>query len=57
MFIRCIGSSSKGNCHALYTDNGEILLLDAGMIKKEILVGIDFSVADVAGCLVSHGHT
>ncbi len=57
MFIRCIGSSSKGNCYAIYADNGEILLLDAGMPRKEIFKGIDFNISGVVGCLVSHGHT
>lgn len=57
MYIRCLGSSSKGNCYALYSDNGKILLLDAGLPRKDILIGIDFNTADVTGCLVSHGHS
>lgn len=57
MYVRCFGSSSKGNCYALYSDNGKILLLDAGLPRKDILTGIDFDMADVDGCLVSHGHS
>lgn len=57
MFIRCMGSSSKGNCYALYSDNGECILLDAGLPRMEILKGVDFNIANIVGCLVSHGHT
>ena len=57
MFIRCAGSSSSGNSYALYSDNGQILLLDAGLPIKEIKKMCDFNVTDMVGCLVSHGHT
>ena len=57
MFIRCAGSSSNGNCYALYGDNGEIILIDSGVAKIEILKMLDFNVNNVVGCIVSHGHT
>lgn len=57
MFVRCIGTGSqKGNCYALYDNDGKILLLDLGLARKEILKGIDFNVSDVVGAVVSHEH-
>lgn len=56
MFIRCIGSGSSGNSYALFCDN-EILLVDLGMSRKDILKAIDFNVSNVVGCLVSHEHS
>lgn len=56
MFVRCIGTGSSGNCYALYDNDGNILLLDLGLARKQILKGIDFNVSDVVGAVVSHGH-
>ena len=57
MFVKCIGTSSSGNCYALYENDGKILLLDLGLARKQILRGIDFKVSDVVGAVVSHGHS
>ena len=57
MFIRCIGSGSSGNSYALYDDNNNILLLDLGLPRKEIMKAIDFRISDVVGCLISHEHS
>ena len=57
MFIRCAGSSSSGNCYALYSDDGRILLIDAGLPIQEIKKCVNFSITNIVGCLVSHGHT
>jgi phosphoribosyl 1,2-cyclic phosphodiesterase len=57
MFVRCIGTGSQqGNCYALYDNDSKILLLDLGLVRKQILKGIDFNVSDVVGAVVSHGH-
>lgn len=56
MFVRCIGTGSSGNCYALYGNDGKILLLDLGLVRKQILRGIDFNLSDVVGCVVSHEH-
>lgn len=56
MFIRCVGSGSSGNSYALFCDN-EILLVDLGMPRKDILKVIDFDVSNIVGCLVSHEHS
>lgn len=56
MFVRCIGTGSKGNSYALYDDNNKILLLDLGLPRKDILKAIDYRVSDVVGCIVTHSH-
>ena len=46
MRIKCIGTGSNGNCYSLTDNNGNILLLDAGLPINEIKIGIDFKVFD-----------
>lgn len=41
MFLRVISTGSKaGNCYALISDSGQILLLDFGCDKKKSLEGL-----------------
>lgn len=56
MYVKCLGTGSKGNCYALVDKLGNILLLDAGISVKEIKVGIDFQISKVVGALISHNH-
>lgn len=57
MFMRVISTgSTKGNCYALQSDAGEILLLDCGCNYKKILRGIDYKISKVVGCLLTHIH-
>lgn len=56
MFVRCIGTGSKGNSYALYDNDGKILLLDLGLPRKDIIKAIDYRASDVAGCVVTHSH-
>ena len=56
MYVKCLGTGSKGNCYALVDKLGNILLLDAGISLKEIKIGIDFQVSKIVGCLVTHSH-
>ncbi len=56
MFVRCIGSGSKGNSYALIDNDGKILLLDLGLTRREILKSISYRISDVVGCVVSHEH-
>lgn len=56
MFLRTIETGSSGNCHALISDAGEILLLDLGVSSNEIKKGIDFNISDVCGAVVTHKH-
>lgn len=56
MFLRTIATGSSGNCHALISNAGEILLLDLGVSANEIKKGIDFNISDVCGAVVTHKH-
>jgi phosphoribosyl 1,2-cyclic phosphodiesterase len=55
MELKIIGSNSAGNAYAL--DSGkEILLLEAGMKMADVKRAIDYRLADVVGCVVTHEH-
>ncbi len=57
MFMRVISTgSTKGNCYALQSSTGEIVILDCGCNYKKILRGIDYQIRNVAGVLLSHEH-
>lgn len=57
MYLKVINSGSKhGNSYALFSDSGEILILDAGCKYKDILRVIDYRISDVCGVLISHIH-
>lgn len=56
MTFGCGGTGSTGNAYYLKADNGEILLLDAGITITEIKKMISFDVANVVGCCVTHSH-
>lgn len=54
MELKVIASGSKGNCYIL--DNGkDLLLLEAGISKKDILLNVD-DVSRIVGCLITHEH-
>lgn len=55
MVVKCISSSSKGNCYIL--DSGEeMLILEAGVPIQQIKKAIRWRLDKVAGCLVTHKH-
>lgn len=57
MFMQVISTGSQaGNCYALVSDGGEILLLDFGCQWRKILKGIDYQISKVAGALLTHEH-
>lgn len=56
MILKTLKTGSDGNCYAIKADNGEILLLDAGIPLDEIKKGIGFDVGHLEGCIVSHEH-
>ena len=55
MRLKVLGSSSAGNAYLLETDTGT-LLLDAGVPFREIQAGLEFDLAKVEGCLITHIH-
>lgn len=56
MKLKCLGSSSAGNCYLLQADSGETLILDCGIGIKEIKKGLDWNIKDVVGVLCTHKH-
>lgn len=56
MKLKCLGSSSAGNCYLLTSGNGETLILDCGIPIKEIKKGLNWNVKDVVGVLCTHKH-
>lgn len=56
MRLKCLGSSSAGNCYLLTSNSGETLILDCGIPIKEIKKGLDWNVKDVVGVLCTHKH-
>ena len=56
MQLTCLGSGSSGNCFLL-EDDGEILILDAGVKFKQLLTCKRLtSFSRVAGALITHEH-
>lgn len=57
MKLKVISTGSQdGNCYALISDSGEILLLDCGCSYNNILKGIKYRTSDVCGILLTHMH-
>lgn len=56
MYLKCLGSSSAGNCYLLTSENGETLILDCGVPIKEIKKGLSWNIKDVVGVLCTHQH-
>ena len=51
MKLKCLGSSSAGNCYLLTSNNGETLILDCGIPIKEIKKGLDWNIKGIVGVL------
>jgi ribonuclease BN (tRNA processing enzyme) len=56
MILNCLATGSKANCYVLKRDNGEMLILDAGLPISEIKKGIGFDVANLKGAVITHSH-
>lgn len=57
MRLKCLGSSSAGNCYLLTSNSGETLILDCGIPIKEIKKGLNWNIRNVVCCIVSHVHS
>ena len=55
MKLKCLGSSSKGNCYLLIGKK-ETLIIEAGIAFNEVKKALNFNVSNVVGCIVSHEH-
>ncbi len=56
MKLRCLGSSSSGNCYILY-NNIEAIILEAGVKFSDIKKSLNFDLSKVKGVLSSHLHS
>lgn len=56
MKIQCLGSSSSGNGYILKSNNGEVLILEAGLKFREYKEALNFDIKSVRACVVSHAH-
>lgn len=56
MVLKCLGSSSSGNCYFLEASDG-VLILECGVPAVEIKKNLKFQLGGVVGCLVSHSHS
>ena len=56
MKLKCLGSSSAGNCYTLTSNSGETLILDCGIPIKEIKKGLDWHIRGIKGMIISHAH-
>lgn len=55
MKLKVLGSSSSGNCYLLIGQT-ETLMLECGVKFSEVKKALNFNIAQVAGCLVTHEH-
>ena len=56
MTLKCLGSSSSGNCYLLTSESGETLILDCGIPIKEIKKGLNWNIRGIKGMIISHAH-
>lgn len=56
MKLKVLGSSSSGNCYLLTADNGETLIIEAGIRFDKVKKALDFDLSKVVGCIVTHEH-
>lgn len=57
MKLKVIRTGSSGNCYALYSKGGKVLLLDIGVSRTELVRGLDFQTNIIDGAVISHGHS
>ncbi|RKI44210.1 MBL fold metallo-hydrolase [bacterium D16-51] len=55
MVLKCLGSSSAGNCYLLESEK-ECLILECGVSMKEVKKTLHFDLRKVVGCIATHGH-
>lgn len=56
MILKCLGSSSSGNCYLLTSKEGQTLAVEAGVDFSEVKKGVDYRPSTIVGCVVSHEH-
>jgi phosphoribosyl 1,2-cyclic phosphodiesterase len=56
MRLKVLGSGSSGNCYFLIANNGDVLIIEAGIRIVELKKKLNFDISKICGCLVSHFH-
>lgn len=56
MRLKCLGSSSSGNCYLLKAKNDDTLIVEAGLRFQLIKKGLGWRLNNVVGCIASHRH-
>lgn len=55
MLLRCLGSSSSGNCYLLENET-ECLMIECGIPIKEVKKVMNFNIRKIVGCVATHHH-
>lgn len=55
MKLKCIASSSAGNCYLL-EGGKEILIIELGINFKDTKKALNYDLSKVVGAVVSHAH-
>jgi len=55
MVLKCLGSSSAGNCYLLENAT-ECLMIECGIPIKEVKQVMNFNMRKIVGCIASHRH-
>jgi len=55
MFLKCLGSSSLGNCYLIHNDS-ECLIIEAGISFKSVKEYLGHDISKIVGVCVSHEH-
>ena len=56
MELKCLSSSSSGNCYLLTSRSGETLVIESGVRFSKVKEALDFDISGVIGVLLSHEH-
>lgn len=55
MELKVLGSSSNGNCYIMQNEK-EALIIEAGVVFRDVKRALDYNIRKVAGCIISHSH-
>lgn len=57
MVLKCLGSSSSGNCYLLHSlRSDEVLVIEAGIPMIEVKKALKFKISSINALVVSHRH-
>lgn len=55
MKLSILASGSKANCYILHNDS-EALIIDSGVVFKEVQKELSFNISKIRGMVISHEH-